>query len=224
LRKLFLGSLPCLFFKVDSNLGSPGQVEGFYVLCTFGLVQKYLNINMGGGYKSSLHRFSAKLRFEVFWLSEQCLCSLFLLLVAPGYYNTIQVLEAIALHLDSVNGKLASGRTLYRASFVFFLTRLLTMRIAYHVLMPKEIKHWKLSVNFLHSFLSDLQENHGRSDADGGCTIISVKTPMQQKPWQVTASFLKGPPSLNVWADVYFKLIYLDIWFTQDFCCPKLSI
>jgi len=140
---------------------------------------------MGGGYKSSLHHFSAKLRFEVFWLSEQGLCSLFLLLVAPGYYNTIQVLEAIALHLDSVNGKLASGRTLYRASFVFFLTRLLTMRIAYHVLMPKEIKHWKLSVNFLHSFLSDLQENHGRSDADGGCTIISVKTPMQQKPWQV---------------------------------------
>jgi len=64
----------------------------------------------------------------------------------------------------------------------FFLTRLLTTRIAYHVLMPKEIKHWKLSVNFLHSFLSDLQENHGRSDADGGCTIISVKTPMQQKP------------------------------------------
>jgi hypothetical protein len=31
--------------------------------------------------------------------------SLFLLPVAPGYYNTIQLLEAIALHLDSVNGK-----------------------------------------------------------------------------------------------------------------------
>ena len=67
--------------------------------------KKYLNINMAGGYKSSLNHLSAKLRFEVFWLSEQGLCSLFLLLVAPGYYNTIQLLEAIALHLDSANGK-----------------------------------------------------------------------------------------------------------------------
>ena len=177
---------------------------------------------MGGGYKSSLNHFSAKLRFEVFWLSEQGLCSLFLLLVAPGYYNTIQLLEAIALHLDSVNGKLASGRTLYRASFVFFLTRLLTMRIAYHVRMPKEIKHWKLSVNFLHSFLSDLQENHGRSDADGGCTIISVKTPMQQKPWQVAALFLtfmgRYILQINISTDMIVKTP------TQEFFLPKLSI
>ena len=120
-------------------------------------------------------------------------------------------------------GNLASGRSLYRASFAFFLTRLLTTRIAYHVLMPKEIKHWKLSVNFLHSFLSDLQENHGRSDADGGCTIISVKTPMQQKPWQVAASFLKGSPSLNVWADVYLKLIYLEIWLHRIFAAQNCS-
>jgi hypothetical protein len=42
--------------------------------------------------------------------------------------------------------------------------------------MPKEMKHWKLSVNFLRSFLSNLQENHGRSDADGGCTAYAAET------------------------------------------------
>jgi hypothetical protein len=30
---------------------------------------------------------------------------LYLLLVPPGYYNTVRPLESIALHLDSVNGK-----------------------------------------------------------------------------------------------------------------------
>nr|CAB3494872.1 unnamed protein product [Digitaria exilis] len=34
-----------------------------------------------------------------------CLHFRCLLLVTPGYYNTIQLLEAIALHLDSVSGK-----------------------------------------------------------------------------------------------------------------------
>jgi hypothetical protein len=79
-------------------------------------------------------------------------------------------------------GNLASGRSLYCASFGFSPPRLLTMRIAYLVLIPNEMKHWMFSVNFLHSFLSALQENRGGSDADGGCTIILVKTPMHQKP------------------------------------------
>jgi hypothetical protein len=48
-----------------------------------------------------------------FWSNESLtqnyvrsnLHSCFLFLVATGYYNTIQLLEAITLHLDSVNGK-----------------------------------------------------------------------------------------------------------------------
>lgn len=44
-----------------------------------------------------------EIKIEVF-CAKQCLHLHFLLLITTGYYNTIQLLEAIALHLDSVNG------------------------------------------------------------------------------------------------------------------------
>lgn len=64
-------------------------------------------------------------------------------------------------------GNLASGRNLCHASFGFFLTGLLTTRIVFHG-MFKEMQQSQLLVVFLQYFLSDIQENHGRSDADGG--------------------------------------------------------
>lgn len=74
--------------------------------CTYFFIgsKMFKHMNMGGGYQSLLHCFSAKLRFGVS-SSKQCLHFRFLLLVTPGYYNTVQLLEAIALHLDSVSGK-----------------------------------------------------------------------------------------------------------------------
>jgi hypothetical protein len=81
----------------------------------------------------------------------------------------------------------ASGKSLHHVSFGFFLTILLTMRIAYHVLIPMEMKHWRFPVNCLQSFLSGLPENHGRPDADGGHTIISAKMLIHQKLDQVAA-------------------------------------
>jgi hypothetical protein len=84
-------------------------------------------------------------------------------------------------------GNPASGKSLYHVSFGFFLTILLTTRIAYHVLIPMGVNHWRLPVNFLQSFLSSLPENHGRPDADGGHAIISAKMLIHQKLSQVAA-------------------------------------
>jgi hypothetical protein len=130
-----------------------------------------------------------------FWSNESLtqnyvrsnLHSCFLFLVATGYYNTIQLLEAITLHLDSVNGKPCIWEEL-----VLCFLRLFAAKTAdYEDCISCTNTQWDEALDvfskFSSFFLSAFQENRGRPDAYGGCTIILVKTPMHQKPWQVAA-------------------------------------
>jgi hypothetical protein len=83
-------------------------------------------------------------------------------------------------------GSLPSGRNLYHASFGFFLIVLLTKRIVFHVIL-KAMHQSMLLVAFLRYSVSSIQENHGRSDANGGWTIISAKAAICQKQGKVAA-------------------------------------
>jgi hypothetical protein len=115
-------------------------------------------------------------------------------------------------------GSLLSGRSLYHASFGFFLIVLRKTRIVFHVML-KEMQKSMLPVVFLRSSVSNIQENHGSSGANGGWTIISAKTTICQKPRKVIAC------PLNSVIAIMNHMVLYSIWLTlSDSECNKYDI